>query len=620
MDPNDNISVTIHPSGRTVAVERGTPFSQALERVDARLAFPCGSKGRCGKCKVRFEKGVPAATPDETARLTEAEIASGYRLGCRTLLADDSVVYLPEGDSLLAAHVLMSGSSREVPLRAGVAKRYATIPEPSLSDLRSDLARVADSLGYNESSPRLPVDLLRNLGRGIRRSGYRISGVFSGGELIGIEPGDTTASMYGAAFDIGTTTIAGYLIDLNTGRQVSVASAMNPQARIGDDVISRINYTMQERGGLERLRKDVVAEINRMLGDLLRSAGVKRGSVYEVTVVGNTCMSHLFLGIDPRHLAVSPYVPAVSSSVNLSASDLGVRIGRFGKLHVLPSIAGFVGADTVGVILASGLHQSERPVLAVDIGTNGEIVLGWRDRMLACSTAAGPAFEGAHIRYGMRAAPGAIDKVWLEKGRVLYSTVGGAAPRGICGSGLLDAVVCMCQAGIVESNGRIVDANELLAEYGQLSPRVVDGERGSDFVLVPAEESGIGEPILVSQRDVREVQLAKGAIATGIRTLLEHAGVALEDLDSLVLAGAFGNYMCKESAVAAGLIPGVPVEKIRSAGNAAGEGAKLALISMDMRSEADEIGRSVEYIELTTHPGFQDRFSEELMFGCAADA
>lgn len=620
MNPNDSISVTVYPSGRSVSVDRGTLLRQAIETVDVRLAFPCGSKGRCGKCKVRFEKGTPVATPNEVSKLTEAEIASGYRLGCQTVLTHDSIVYLPEGDDQLSARVLMTGVTREVPTAPGITKRHASVPEPSLSDLRSDFVRVTDSLGCDGHCPQLPLDLLRRMGRDIRHSGFDVTGVFSSGRLVGIEAGDTTASVYGAAFDIGTTTIAGYLIDLNTGRQVSVASAMNPQARIGDDVISRINYTMQERDGLIRLQKDVVAEINRMLNDLLRSAGAKRTSVYDVTVVGNTCMNHLFLGIDPRHLAVSPYVPTVSRSVCLDARDPGLRISRFGKLYVLPNIAGFVGGDTVGVVLASGLHRSDKPVLAVDIGTNGEIVLGWNDRMLACSTAAGPAFEGAHIRHGMRAAQGAIDKVWIEDGSVRYGTVGDAAPKGICGSGLLDAIVCMCQAGIVESNGRIVDANEVPADYGHLRDRVTEGERGNDFVLVLAEDSAVGEPIVVTQRDVREVQLAKGAIATGIRTLMEHAGVALEELDSLVLAGAFGNYMRRESAVAAGLIPAVPMEKIRSVGNAAGEGAKLALVSMDMRSEADEIARSVEYIELTTHPGFQDRFSEELMFGCAADA
>jgi uncharacterized 2Fe-2S/4Fe-4S cluster protein (DUF4445 family) len=566
---------------------------------------------------VLFETGAPDPTPDETALLTEAEIAEGYRLGCQTALTNDAVLHLSNGNGVQSSRILATGHSREAVLSPTAEKRFAKVPEPSTSDQRSDLVRVMESLGCDGQRAGMPLRLLRNLGRDIRRAGFGVTGVFSSGQLIGIEPGDTTDAVYGAAFDIGTTTIAGYLIDLNSGRQVSVASAMNPQAMIGDDVISRINYTMQERNGLVRLQKEVVGEINRMLDSLLKSAGVKRSLVYEVAIVGNTCMSHLFLGIDPRHLAVSPYVPTVSRSLQLDARDPGLRISRFGKVHVLPNIAGFVGGDTVGVVLATGLHYSASPVLAVDIGTNGEIVLGWKERMLACSTAAGPAFEGAHIKHGMRAAPGAIDQVSFEDGEIRCGTVGNARAVGICGSGLLDAVVCLCQAGIVECNGRIVDACELPADSAHLRDMVTEGERGNDYVLVPAAESGTGEPILVTQRDVREVQLAKGAIATGIRTLMEYAGIAEEDLESIVLAGAFGNYMRKESAVAAGLIPSISLDKIRSVGNAAGEGAKLALISTDMRLEADEIARSVEYIELTTHPGFQDRFSEELMFGCS---
>ncbi len=619
MNSTDTVNITVYPSGKSLSVDRGTFLRQALETLDVRLAFPCGSKGRCGKCKVRFEKGAPAASPNEIAKLTEAEIAHGYRLGCQTVLTHDCALHLPDTENLSSAKILMTGASRDVSLSPAVAKRHVTVTEPSVTDLRSDLARMMDALGCDGDCS-LPLSLIRRVGRDLRRAAFNFTGVFSSGRLIGIEAGDTTAAAYGAAFDIGTTTIAGYLIDLTTGRQVSVASAMNPQARIGDDVISRINYTMQERKGLERLQKGITVEMNRMVDALLRSAGAKRDSLYEITVVGNTCMSHLFLGVDPRHLAVSPYVPTVSRSLYLDARDLGLRVSRFGKVHVLPNIAGFVGADTVGVVLATGLHHSEKPVLAVDIGTNGEIVLGWKNRMLACSTAAGPAFEGAHIKHGMRAAPGAIDSVWIEDGTIRYSTVGDAPARGICGSGLLDAIVCMCQAGIIESSGRIVDAEEVPACSEGLRDRITEGERGNDFVLVPAGESGIGEPVLVTQRDVREVQLAKGAIATGIRTLMEHADVSEDDLDCVVLAGAFGNYMRKESAVAAGLIPGVPLDKIRSVGNAAGEGAKLALVSIDMRREADEIARSVEYIELTTHPGFQDRFSEELMFGCAADA
>ncbi len=395
---------------------------------------------------------------------------------------------------------------------------------------------------------------------------------------------------------------------------------MNPQARVGEDVISRINYSMRQSRGLARLRGDIVSEINRMIGTLLQRASVPRSRLYEIVVVGNTCMGHLFLGVDPQYLAISPYVPTVGGSVSLEAHESRLKMSQFGRVHLLPGIAGFVGADAVGVILATGLYQAERPVLAVDIGTNGEIILGWKGRIMACSTAAGPAFEGVHIKHGMRAAAGAIDAVWLEDGVVQFSTVDNRPARGICGSGLIDAVVCMCQAGIVEPSGRIVDADEVPKADNGLRERVVKGAGGNEFVLATVEQSANRAPVTIAQRDVRELQLAKGAIAAGVRTLMEVAEINKSDLDSVVLAGAFGNYVRKEGALAVGLVPDIPLERIRSVGNAAGEGAKLALISMDMRCEADKIARCVEYIELTADAGFQDRFAQELVFGCAAGA
>ena len=615
-----DINVTVYPPGTSISVGRGTPFRDAVDAAGVQMAFPCGMKGRCGKCRVFFEAGAPDATPAETSRLTEMELGQGYRLGCQTVLSSDAVVYLPTRSGLEHGKVLTAGVTRDVPLFPGITKRHVTVPKPSVTDLRSDLARLFDAFGCDGSCAEPSLRLIRRLGQDLRKADFDVTGVFSCGKLIALEPGDTTGECLGVAFDIGTTTLAGYLIDLKSGRQVAVASAMNPQARIGEDVISRINYTMRENRGLRCLQREVVSEINGMIDTMLRTASASRSRLYEVVVVGNTCMGHLFLGIDPQHLATSPYVPTVSRSLSIEQRGSGLRINRFGWVHVLPNIAGFVGADTVGVILATGLYRADRPVLAVDIGTNGEIVLGWKDRILACSTAAGPAFEGVHITHGMRAASGAIDAVWLDDGGVQFSTVNEAKARGICGSGLLDAIVCLCQAGIVESSGRIVDANEVPAPYHKLGERVSSGEHGNEFVLAPAEESADRAPIVITQRDVRELQLAKGAIAAGIQTLIGAMGITQDELESVVLAGAFGNYLCKESAVAAGLIPDVPLSKIRSAGNAAGEGAKLALVSLDMREEADRIARSVEYIELTTDPGFQDRFAEALMFGCAADA
>ncbi|MHB1001267.1 MAG: ASKHA domain-containing protein [Armatimonadota bacterium] len=606
------ITITFRPSGQSVQVERGTPLSHVIGSSHVDMRMPCGGKGSCGKCKVVFQAGIPAATSTEEDRLSETELAQGYRLACQTSIDEDAVIYIPNGAQ--SAKILTVGTARKVKSSPVITKRYSQVSKPSVEDLRSDMSRVLDAFDVKNGDSLCSLSFLRRVSNDVRLNSFCITGVFSDGTPILIEAGDTTSECYGVAFDIGTTTLAGYLMDLNTGNQLAVASAMNPQARVGDDVISRISYVMQDESGLESLRSAIVEELNKMLDSLLDGTGISRERVYEASIVGNTCMTHLFMGIDPKHLAMSPYVPVVSQSVYLSAKDFGLEINEYGKVLVLPCIAGYVGADTVGVILASDIYESDKLTLAVDIGTNGEIVLGSKDRMVACSTAAGPAFEGAHIKHGMRAAQGAIDAVWMDDGNPRFSTVGGKPAVGICGSGLLDAIIFMLQAGIIEAGGRIVDAEEVPEAYASLRGKLITGERGNEFVLAAADETSIDGPVTVTQRDVREVQLAKGAIAAGIQTLMDQLNVGPDDLDRVILAGAFGNYVRKESAIAAGMLPNVPVSKVHSVGNAAGEGSKLALISSDIRMDADNIGRSVEYIELTTNPGFQEKFADALMF------
>ncbi len=598
------ISVEFLPIEKTVRIERGTSFRKAAKAVGIDIAMPCGGKGRCGKCKVVFMQGAPAPTPDEQATLTETELLQGYRLGCVASIYEDAVICMP--DAAHAPRILTHGTARQVPLKAAITKAHVSVPTPSIDDLRSDLTRVLDAFGLSHIPARHDLLFMRRVGAEVRAAGYDITGILVGGDLLAIEPGDTTSECYGLAFDIGTTTLAAYLLDLNTGDQIATASAMNPQSSVGDDVISRISYA-ENVDGLLALQASVARELNNLIELLSNTAGISRERIYDAVVVGNTCMTHLFLGIDPRYLAQAPYVPVVSQNVCVDAVELGIKINPFGRLHVLPNIAGYVGADTVAVVLATGLYQDEQLTLAVDIGTNGEIVLGSRKRMVACSTAAGPAFEGAHIRYGMRAAPGAIDAVWLDDGGMAFSTISGAKAVGICGSGLLDAVACMVQTGVIDFSGRIVDADEIPDSYALLRDRLHIGERGNEFILA--------EPIVITQRDVREVQLAKGAIMAGIQILMSRMGISAPDLDRIILAGAFGNYMRKESAILAGLIPDVPIEKVHAVGNAAGEGAKLSLINLDMIEDAAKIADSVEYIELTTDPGFQEKFADAMLFG-----
>ncbi|MHB1455920.1 MAG: ASKHA domain-containing protein [Armatimonadota bacterium] len=608
------VNVTFLPSGKVTQVESGESLRNIIGSSDTDLRMQCGGKGSCGKCKVIFQSGVPEVNTADEKVLNEMELAQGYRLACQATISEDSVIFVPNGDGMKSSKVLTVGTARKVNITPVISKKHAVIPKPSVTDLRSDLTRVLDALEINADTTEFPLTFLRMVSGVLRASDFNVTCVFADGIPIAFEPGDTTSERYGVAFDIGTTTIAGYLMELNTGNQISVASAMNPQSRVGDDVISRISYVMSDSDGLEALRSSVLNELNGILTALLDGTGISRDRVYEAVIVGNTCMTHLFMGIDPRHLAMSPYVPAVSQSLYLDAREIGLDINQYGKILVLPCIAGYVGADTVGVILASDIYESDKLTLAVDIGTNGEIVLGSKDRLVACSTAAGPAFEGAHIKHGMRAAPGAIDSVWMDDNNLYFTTVGNKPATGICGSGLLDVIIFMLKAGIIEDGGRIVDVDEIPEEFANLRTRLVDGERGNDFILATVDQTSIGEPIKITQRDVREVQLAKSAIAAGILTLMEELSVDTNDLDRVILAGAFGNYVRKESAIAAGMLPNVPLSKVHSVGNAAGEGAKLALISSDIRRDADKIGSHVHYIELTTNMGFQDKFADALIF------
>lgn len=600
---SSEVRIVFKPSGKSVNVPSGTELIDAAATAGVDISLPCGGVGRCGKCKVLFESGACEPSATELDVVSEIELAQGFRLACQTTLCQDAVVYVPDG--LLPAKALTVGKTRDVAAKPMVFKRHAAVPKPSTSDLRSDMDRVLDTLKADEWEG---VTLARSVGKALREADFNVTGVFHGNRLAALEAGDTTGECYGVALDVGTTTMAAYLVDLNAGEQVAVASVLNPQTQVGDDVISRISHVLETPDGLDHLRKLVTDSFNSLIDDLLKRSGVKRERVYEAVVVGNTCMTHLFMGVNPGSLAVAPYVPAVSGCMCAGADDLGIGINPGGYVYVLPCVAGYVGADTLGVLLSTGLYESDKYLLAVDIGTNGEIVAGSRDRLVACSTAAGPAFEGAHISSGMRAAPGAIDAVWLDGGEIKFSAIDGAAPVGICGSGLLDVIICLIDAGIIDPSGRIRDSEEITGAYSHLAGSVRSGDKGNEFVLV---EPGI----VVSQRDVREVQLAKGAIAAGILTLLDRLGISADDLDGVLVAGAFGNYLRKESAIAAGMLPDIERGKVHSVGNAAGEGAKLALVSRDLRQEAERIARSIDYVELTVDPGFQDRFADSLMFG-----
>jgi len=597
--------VTFQPDGRTVRVAEGTGLLEAAISAGVPIEGICGGKGVCGKCKVKAQGRLSPPTASER-RVLGKDLADGFRLACQAKVLGKVVAEVPTASLRRNQRILSGGTARKVPLDPTVRKYPLQVPEPSLRDQRTDFERLRDAVGDG----RIGVDIttLRKLPEVVRGHGFRVTAVVADGTLIAVEGGDTSDRCFGVAFDIGTTTIVGYLMDLGTGEEVEVSAGMNPQVACGDDVISRIGYVMEHGDGLDRLHRNLIEALNEHIADLCRKAGVAPEEIYLICVVGNTCMHHLFLKLDPRNLAATPFVPVISDPLVVPAERLGLDVHPQARVLVLPNIAAYVGADIVGGILATGLWERRNPCLLVDIGTNGEIVLSAGGRIMACSAAAGPAFEGARIRYGMRGAPGAIDRVAIGT-KVVYTTIGGERPRGICGSGLVDAVAEMLRVGVLDPSGRIRSPEEFEGP-GNIRKRIVEGENGYDFVLVPSEE---GESIRITQKDVRELQLAKGAIRAGIEVLKNEMGVQDRDLE-ILLAGAFGNYIDRSSALRIGLLPPVDLERVVPVGNAAGQGAKLALRSKEEFKRAQEITREVSYVELSARPELMEYLAEYMLF------
>lgn len=601
----DAVEVTFLPDAKTVRVPRGTRITAASSLAGVFVDAPCGDRGVCGKCRVQVKGELGHLTPAEAKYLSPSLLDEGWRLSCQATVQGPCTVSVPRSSLQIA----VDGLGREIETRPNVRKEHVFVPEADLARAESALTRLRGALRL----PHLIIGAagLRALASTLAlQNGAGLTVTLVGDECVTVEAGDTRGRSYGLAFDVGTTTVVGALIDLTTGLEVAVASGLNEQALHGADVISRVKLAREDPSGLAKLHDLIVGVLNRLVDDLVRATGVDRRDVYEVTVVGNTCMQHLVLGANPSSLGEAPYAAVVQDAVVVPAGDLRLNLGPSARVYLLPIIAGHVGADTVGVVLATGLHRSEEVRLAVDIGTNGESVLGSRRAMVACSNAAGPAFEGTSIRQGMRATTGAIQGVQID-GDVGLSVIEKVRPVGICGSGLIDAVAELRLVGIVDETGRMADPEHAPRHLPQaLVDRLVavDGERC--FRL----SSERGPLVVLSQRDVRELQLAKGAIFAGIQVLKQELGVADEDIAELSLAGAFGSYIRPDSAKTIGLIPDVPLDRVRSIGNAARVGARLALISTEARSEAEQIARTVAHQELFARDGFTDLFMEAMQF------
>ncbi len=437
---------------------------------------------------------------------------------------------------------------------------------------------------------------------------------------VEVDPGvgSPDQPFYAVAFDIGTTTIVGYLLDGRSGQELAVASMMNPQHQFGADVISRANYVL-EHDGIE-MSHVVRKALNQLIGKVCVQAGIDRKEILQIAIVGNTCMHHLFMEISPQSLVLAPYVPAVQEGMILKASEYEIEIAEEGRILMFPNIAGFVGGDTVGCMLSVAFDQLEDMTLMIDIGTNGELVMGNRDHMVATSTAAGPAFEGAKIECGMRGSKGAVSHLTVEGQELKFEIVDGGKAAGICGSGLIDVLAFMIRTGFVDNYGGLADPDDLEDPVAvSNSWRLQEKDGKPVFILIPAEETEAGTPIYLSQKDIREVQLAKGAIAAGITIMADKLGISTEDIKQVYLAGAFGNYMDSDNACEIGLIPYELIDRITPIGNAAGEGSKLAVINQSEYEYACRLARKAEFIELASEASFQDIFVDELEFARAVE-
>ena len=679
--------VIFQPAGRQGLIPAGTSLLDAARQLGVEIESICGGRQTCSKCQVRVEEGafarygiessaghVTGEGEREAAYRRDNGLLPGCRMSCSARVLGDVVVTVPEESRAHKQVVRKAATARPVTLDPTVRLCYVELPPASLEDERSDWARLADELADRFALPRpsLRIDpaILPTLQPALRQgrtrtaAGEIVHGVtatlWQDHEVIRIQSGYHERA-YGVAVDVGTTTMVAHLAELRTGEVLATESCMNPQISYGEDLMSRVSYVMENAAGLDTLHRAVIAALDGLIRDATAAAGLAPDDVSDLVVVGNTIMHHIFLGIDPRELGGAPFAPAIKEAVDVKARDLGLHAGRGAYVHAPPVEAGYVGADNVAALVAEEPHRLDEITLLIDVGTNGEIVLGNRQRLLSASSPTGPAFEGAQVRHGMRAAPGAIERVridpatlavqyrvigrdgwvesevagdrWQAEGERLQAGGDGAQglsakearelrqrrrqeeqatvkAAGICGSGIIEAIAELFKAGLLDASGRFV--------AGAPTPRLrFEGARGY-FVLAWPHETSTGREVVVHADDVRAIQLAKAALYAGAKLLLRH--YALAGVDRIVLAGAFGSYIDPEHAMILGLIPDCDLAHVAAVGNAAGDGALLMLLSRAKRQEAVELADEVDHIQTATDPYFQDEFVGALHIPHASDA
>jgi uncharacterized 2Fe-2S/4Fe-4S cluster protein (DUF4445 family) len=609
--------IIFSPFEKTIQTDGSKTILQLAQDAHIPLQSTCGGKKKCGKCSVIIkETDSPLPPPsDREKAVLGGRVEEGYRLACETRLHHDAVVSIPAESRITDLVILTRNTKHTISsrIRPNIRQFLVEVPPPVLDPVVADRERLMLSLEKTHGirQPAMDPFVLRKLPQALRSNQKGVSVTVRGkDEIIDLCSG-RGGGLFGVAFDVGTTTVVCFLMDLITGEKRSVKASMNPQVAFGDDVITRLSFCQENPDGLEKLSSSIILCLNELVVSAAAEVRIDPDQIVEAVMVGNTAMHHLFVGLDPHYLSMAPYAPVLQEGQDYKARDLGLKISASAYVHLPPLKAGFVGSDTIACILATGLHRSRIPTLLIDLGTNGEIVFGNKNKMLCCSTAAGPAFEGGHIRWGMRASPGAIERVKIDSKThaVTWETIHHEKPLGLCGSGIISVVAEMVRAGIILGRGNFDDSLQ--------THRLRDGEDGREFVLVWASEAGISQDIVITQKDVAELQMAKSAVHAGATLLMEEfEGEAVE---RILLAGAGGNFIDPKDACTIDLFPGCPTAKVLGVGNAAGYGSCLALLDQNKRNEAERIAEKLEYRELAATARFQELFVSGMFFTSARD-
>jgi len=614
--------VTFLPENKEIEVEEGTTLLRAAEEAGVSINNLCGGEGLCGECRVQIVSGTASPAKHDLGFLTGAEIEQGYVLSCRTPVEDNLTVMVPAKSRAEQEKIMMTGSpiiygepekmvvtrqSRQ-PVTAQdplVKKVYLPLPEPTLKDNVSDIDRITRELKKTTPYSDFEISLacLQDLADKLRENDWKVTATIAWrngtGRILRIEEGDTSHYNYGLAVDVGTTTVVVQLVHLKTGKIMATRGSHNLQARYGEDVISRMVFACV-RGNVDPVHKAVIANVNTLAQALLKDCRVDRDDINVIVAAGNTTMSHFLLNLRPCAIRLEPYVPTTTVYPQIMTRDLGIEISKQGILEVVPSVASYVGGDIVAGVLACGMADHPETRCLIDIGTNGEIVIGNNEWLVCCSASAGPAFEGAGAKSGMRATTGAIEKVEINDGRVTYETIGKARPRGICGSGLIDAIYELVRNGIIDQNGKFDTTRQ--------DPLLRTENGDADYLLVPGPETESGQPVTIAESEIANLMKSKGAVFAAIKSLTDYVGLKFDQFADIYVAGGFGSSLNIPKAIAIGLLPDVDAKKVRFIGNSSLTGARLVLMSIANYEKSLQIARRMTNIELSNYPPFMNEF------------